>query len=87
MQWIVFSLVTALSACEDEVVQVNFPADASPDRAEGGSSRNDAGAAADGDAAGPAADAAALDESLDHEVDAQTGDEPDSDDGGENAGD
>ena len=50
VQWFAFTLLTALSACEDEVVQVYFPTDASPDRAEGGSARADAGASADADA-------------------------------------
>ena len=73
MLWFVISLLTALSACEDEVVQVNFPTDASPDRAaEGGSAR---------------ADAAALDEAPANEIDAPRGDEPRADDGGKTAGD
>jgi hypothetical protein len=82
-QWIAFSLLTALSACDDEVLQLNFPTDASADRAEGGSSRGDAGTSADG--ASPTSDAAAADEAPPAE--AQTGDEAEPDDGGERAGD
>lgn len=90
--WFAFSFLTALSACEDEVVQVYFPTDASADRAaEAGSAHADAGASADGDAAEPAADATVTDDSP-APVDAQTGDaetdgEPQLDDDGETDGD
>jgi hypothetical protein len=87
MQWFALSFLMALSACEDEVVQVYNPTDASGDRAaEGGSTRSDASASADGDAAGPTADAAATDEAP-ARGDALTGGEPQADDGGDAAGD